>query len=172
MNDLFLNNQPLVTVVLKRLQAKLPRWYFSNNHDVLKQQGFIGLYNASLKFDATKGYQFSTYAVKCISGMMHKQIENDLRGRRKYNGETISLETIIDDEITLADCIEYKPPEDVSWVFDTKILTERELLVCRLLYEGENQTYIGKQLGVSQVQVSRIIKKIRNKLLEVNDGRI
>ena len=51
-------------------------------------------------------------------------------------------------------------------------LDDRERLVLRLRFEEDlNQYEIGRRLGISQMQVSRIMRKALRKLLDAVQGR-
>jgi len=54
------------------------------------------------------------------------------------------------------------------WEF-IKTLSPREQIVCSGLMEGLLQVEIGEIIGVTQVQTSRVIKKIRSKYLEFKE---
>ena len=161
--ELFVQNEKLVYFVLNKILREIPN--FKMYKDDMMQQGFLGLLRACRNFDKDKGNKFSTYASKTIKGYMYKYIEKELRSRRKHRLQFVSLETEVNEKTTLADTIVSEPYE-TPWIFTDKRLTDKQLLVCKLLYEGYNQTEIGKELGCSQVQISRIIKQIKSILQE------
>lgn len=168
-NELFRNNQALVTFALKPIFEKFPKWFVDFHHDDMVQCGLLGLYNASVKFDESKGYEFNTYAVKCIKGEVYQYLERELRSRRKTGKlETISIETPINDNLTLGDMLKYEMPECVDWIFTDKRLDDEQRKICRLLYEGRSQNEICKLMNVCQTTISRRIKKIR-KILETEE---
>lgn len=62
--QMVLDNLPLVTVVLKKLHIGKDAW------EDLFQEGCCGLILAVNRFDASKGYAFSTYACSYIEGVI------------------------------------------------------------------------------------------------------
>ena len=57
--------------------------------------------------------------------------------------------------------------EDSLVLFDLEdILNERELMVCKLRYQGMNQTEIAKMIGTTQAGVSRLLSKAKKKVEE------
>lgn len=65
MDAMMEGHQWLVVGIAKRFAA--PR---EARFDDYKQAGMIGLWRAVLKFNASKGWQFSTYATRCITVAM------------------------------------------------------------------------------------------------------
>ncbi len=72
--DLVVNNLPLVRYVLRGLAIHLPP---SVDREDLVEAGFIGLIDASRKFDPERGVKFHTYAIARIRGAML----DELRGQ-------------------------------------------------------------------------------------------
>ena len=74
-------------------------------------------------------------------------------------------------ELTLVDKLEEKESYEerlidrivIGEVLDTLDTTERQIIYLRY-YAGKTQAYIGELLGISQVQVSRMEKKILKKM--------
>ena len=131
----------------------------------------IGLCKAAIKFDPERS-KFSTFAMKVMYNefLMHDRDEN--ANKRKVNKNTLSLNYRMKDPKNesrtcefgdlLTDCRE--PFMDVIHMYLPDILTEQELLVCKLSYNGYNQTQIGEKLGVTQSYASRLLKRARTKL--------
>jgi RNA polymerase sigma factor (sigma-70 family) len=77
------------------------------------------------------------------------------------------------EEITLEEQISNE--EDFSSIFVQEfmnILSERERKIVRMLMEGYTQKQIGKAIGVTQVQVSRMLQKIRDKYIEFQQEEV
>lgn len=69
-NDLFNENVNLVYKIVHRMN------YGYCDIDDLIQVGLMGLYQATLNFDSTKGVNFSTYAIHYIVGEVKKEMRN------------------------------------------------------------------------------------------------
>lgn len=68
-NELFNANQKLVHYCYnKYIQKQCP----PDIYDDIIQEGFLGLWQASVRFDETLGFQFSTFAVSNIVGRMKR----------------------------------------------------------------------------------------------------
>lgn len=139
--------------------------YFPNytNDEDIKQVGMIGLIKAVDTWDEAKS-KFSTYASTCISN----EIRYYFRRNNKHMG-VLSLNAMFDigddeyvefEEVTVGE-------EDVSltpYCYERfyESLSDREKLLIDLspMY---NQSEIGKALGISQPQVARIKKTLKEK---------
>ena len=154
--ELYFKNEKLVYYVLNK---KFP---MSRFNDDFQQIARLGLWQACLRYDETKG-KFSTYAVTAIEN----EIKRKLRKTSRKPIE-ISLDALIRDTSDNADgltifgiCIGEQDVEfiDTTWV--DKELTDRQKRILNLLYNGMVQTDIAKEIGISQTMVSRDISKIR-----------
>ena len=141
------------------------RKYFPNyaNDEDVKQVGMVGLIKAVDCYDNSKS-KFSTFATSVIMN----EIRYYFRQTRKHIG-VLSL----NDKYDMGDC-EYAEfadivvgDKDVSltpYCFEKfyESLTDREKMVIDLSPMC-NQRDIGKALGISQSQVARIKKKLKEK---------
>ena len=141
----------------------------------------IALCKAALVFDETKG-AFSTLAYMCMANEIKliRRKESTQRVIPKYvidsldyiytsdkdNNETTMQETLIKDVF---------PAPDESVVnsimfndFYNNKLNNREKVIIDLLLQDKNQTDIGNLMSISQPQVSRLIKGIKTKWIELN----
>ncbi|MFD1953767.1 sigma-70 family RNA polymerase sigma factor [Paenibacillus thailandensis] len=142
-------------------------------YEDLFQVGCIGLLDAIRRFDPSLGLAFSTYAVPCILG----KINNYRRDNRPFKGsqatkklspKVLSLDYVmLQDEgrpVTLKDTI---PVEDDTSQFDLQMFVEsldnREKQIVNLRLNGMNQQSVSRQIGVTQVQISRMLKRISAK---------
>ena len=214
--------EKLVHFVLSNYKNSLSSIKRNTNleYDDLYQLGVIGLLKAREKFEPSRGFQFSTYAVPMIAGEIHRALmdSNKIKASRhikELKSKIIKndLEDLTPDEIailldvpeeTVKAAIDYQPSYDYihrtayqsnygddnitleemlvdeySENLDNSVvekvvlkdffntLEERERLVWYLYNKKHmGQVEIGKLIGASQVQVSRILKRIENKARE------
>ncbi len=205
-------NTGLVYMVLKR--------FYNRGHEQedLFQIGVIGLLKAIDKFDTTRDFSFSTYAVPMIigeirrflrdDGIIHvsRQIKDNARRiaivkekLKKSNNHDPTMEELImatglsmdeivvameattevesiyqpvggqseGSQLVLADQLEDGKANEielinriaVSQMLNTLEAKERRLIELRYM-EGKTQTESAKELGMNQVAVSRLEKKI------------
>lgn len=170
-----------------RLVAHIVKKYTSNpeEQDDLISIGTIGLIKGVNSFDESKGIKLATYASKCIEN----EILMYFRSKKKISQE-ISINEPIDSDsegnpLTLMDIIYTQ--EDTAETVDRQLLIkkiygyidemddEREKTVIIMRYglygtESYTQKQIANRLKISRSYVSRIEKKVldklRDKLLE------
>ena len=147
------------------------------------QIGSMGLLRAIDTYDANKGIQFSTYAVKCIKNEIGQYFQSQERDKRKMNSVTTSynVETNIgDNKVEIIDCVvDLSSTEPFNEVCRTtlgealKVLTEAEYEFFRVRYmEAEltddianKRTYTINKLGLKGVgEFKSIDRKVRIKL--------
>lgn len=85
---LFLENMALVGYTIKKMEIPFT--------DDALQDGYLGLWKASLAFDDTQGKQFSSYAVPAIRG----EIVRGWQNLNKFNGTdlVLSFDTLISED--------------------------------------------------------------------------
>lgn len=147
------------------------------------QIGSMGLLRAIDTYDANKGTQFSTYAVKCIKNEIGQYFQSQERDKRKMNTVTTSynVETNVgDNKVEIIDCVvDFSSTEPFNEVCRTtlgealKVLTEAEYEFFRVRYmEAEltdditnKRTYTINKLGLKSVgEFKSIDRKVRIKL--------
>ena len=147
------------------------------------QIGSMGLLRAIDTYDANKGTQFSTYAVKCIKNEIGQYFQSQERDKRKMNTVTTSynVETNVgDNKVEIIDCVvDFSSIEPFNEVCRTtlgealKVLTEAEYEFFRVRYmEAEltdditnKRTYTINKLGLKNVgEFKSIDRKVRIKL--------
>lgn len=179
-NKLIEHNLRLVAHVIKKYYAAEP------DRDDLISIGTIGLIKAVNTFDIDKGARLATYAARCIENeiLMH------FRSTRKNGavvsinepietdgeGNPLTLMDIVFTEDTIADDIDTVIKSEKLYKFVEEIDDEREkeIIIDRYgLYEREPQTQkeIAERLGISRSYVSRIEKKVLEKLRKRFDGQ-
>ena len=169
--ELVLKNQGLVNYIVGKLNV-----HASDYEDVVSI-GTIGLIKAAATFNKSKGISFATYASKCI----HNEILMHFR-KEKFYKKVISLNTTAyrdegEQEIKLEDKI--ADPRDFTEEIEESeqnesfvklisiilnLLEQKERLI--MLYEiaSFKQTAIAEDLNLSQSYISRMQRKINNKV--------
>lgn len=173
-DELILKNQPLVMIVIKRYPKYNDPIY---GIDDLISVGTIGLIKAVDTFDTEKGYEFSTYAVKCITNQL-------LQSYRKTQREvkTFSLNTKLkgSQNKTLADVIPDREKRMEKRIEEQDMIMrgihsvnnlaklQKNAITLHILSDGRLlQREIAKQLGVSQSYCSRAIRDAQRNLRKV-----
>lgn len=142
--------------------------------DDVVQVGMIGLWKAC-KYYNTGIATFSTFAFRCISNAIKREIRNQKAKIPETFYQLVSFEDTVflngeDTDIELKDII--SDPKDLLSDYMTKqdfqsfqnSLQENDRKLLDLLLKGFTQSNIGKELGISQPQVSRKIKHLKNKM--------
>ena len=174
-------NSPLIKSVVKRYLNK------GIEYDDLYQLGALGFVKAINNFDASFNVKFTTYAVPMIAGEIKRflrddgsvkvsrsikhtaiQIKNYIAEYNKKYGENPSLEILSKQfNMDISDIVFAMEANKLALREMIKNLTSREKQVIIMRYYlDKTQSEIAKELGVSQVQVSRIENKVLNELKE------
>lgn len=178
-NKLVEHNLRLVAHVIKKYYASDP------DRDDLISIGTIGLIKAVNTFDVDKGARLATYAARCIEN----EILMYFRSNRKNGavvsinepietdgeGNPLTLMDIIYTDDTVADDIDtmIKSEKLYKYVEEIEDKREKEIIIERYgLYEREPKTQkeIATALGISRSYVSRIEKKVLEKLRKKFNG--
>ena len=173
-------NLKLVSHALSLLKVPWNEDYF--------QQGVLELIRCAENYDNSKGYKFSTYAIKCITLKLKDYIKRDYVLKPKLTGEkggkvyappTISLNSVVydsagDKAIFLEDVIE----DDVNWdeidlgieldnLVEKEIISKDEL---QLFIDSEVNGYplkmLTKKYNVTNRVARGIISRVRETLAE------
>lgn len=180
LEERFQSNQNLVYYLVKQYKI-----HSSDYQDAI-QEGMLGLWIACTRFDETKGFEFTTYAVPTIRGYISKFLRdktNTIRIPRAVweSGEeisitTVSLDNIIDtekEERSYHEIIPSEPDfypelfEDSLEDFLDTIPKGRYHDVCEEFAYGcaygeqPAQEFLAKKYQVSQAQISRYQKRFR-----------
>lgn len=148
-------------------------------YDDRLQLALIGMWKATLSFEPLKGYKFTTYA----SRAMHNEILMALRKTKKKsqinNDIIVSLHypIVVDEykhELTLGDIIPDEKAiiddhllaselhEELIYFLDNKCTDKQRYVVIETLH-NKSQPQIASELGVSQSDVSKTLRKFRKK---------
>jgi RNA polymerase sigma factor (sigma-70 family) len=172
----------LVKSVLRQVAPNVDQFTW----DDLFQEGMIGCIDAARKFDASKGYKFSSYAVPTISGYIRHYMRdkiNLIRSPRsvKEPRQCLSLDFKLrgkdGNEYPVADIVPYPEPdkeivEDVMGALHWLEQDDFESAQAITLTLGETDLMrkeAAKVIGVSPVTIARRVKrgvKKMQKLLE------
>ena len=160
--------------VLKVYGKKLPSFIL----DDLIQEGMIAYWNASQRFDEEKGVPLRGFAVSYISGRLKNYLRDKSRLIRTPRGDqyqhyTFQSEFVSTDEfgeefVNTALTSEDDLTNTESYLSAYReVLTDQDIVIVAMLLDGASQRRIAEELNVSQMTVSRHVKKIREKVGQV-----
>lgn len=178
-DKMFLDNQKLIYFVINKMGIKY-------NFQECYEAGEIGLIRATKTFDESKGFKFSSYAIKFIKYEICKYLQYTNRKRRKGNLKDISLDTDIKQNITLLeiidsgidienDCIEKEKINLLNTIIE--ILEPNDNYMIKHYfglgkYEKKTQKQIAKELKVEQKFVSYRINRAFKIIRKIMETRI
>ena len=158
--ELFLANMRLVPHVIANMGLSV-------TEDAV-QDGYIGLWKASLRYDDGRHRKFSAYAVPAIRNSIiqtwrssEKSVTADfyLSQTEQCDDDSGTLENVIGDAASK----ERFRNAEFRIYFDTA-LTETEKTIASLLVAGVSKRQIGKRMGHSDCWVTCRMEEIRKKL--------
>lgn len=163
--QIVLNNVGLIGAALKSLNLNLL-------DEDLFSIGLIGVVKAVNTFNPDKGFTFSGYATPVIRNEIlmtfrKKRIIPAFSLDEPYdlgNGESVDFSEMIADNRRLEE--EIIADMQMKQMFST--LSDREKKIISSSMDGKTQMEIAEVCGISQAQVSRIIKSIYKKWREQN----
>ncbi len=159
--QLVLNNAGVVGIVLKSLNLNVL-------DEDLFATGLVGIVKAVNMFDANKGFSFSAYATQVV----RNEILMTLRKKRITPSFSLDEPCKLGDgeEVSYADMIACDKNFEEEAIANAQLkkafesLNEREKKIALLRMGGIGQREIAKVCGISQAQVSRIIKNACKKI--------
>ena len=140
-------------------------------------EGIVGLAKAINKFDASKGFAFSTFAYKCINGEISMYITKQKCQKRKVDAE---CKASIDNKVPHCEELEYS-----DWLMDTRdeysSLEEQEHLLEMLektkikdiktivikKAEGYTKREIAKMININENTIKTRLRRLKERLLEL-----
>lgn len=160
-NQIALNNKNLIyPIINKFFIASI------NDYEELEQEAFIALLKAVEDFNPDLGYQFSTYANKCLLKILRKKLdynkEISLNQPLKNNDdENIDLiDTLLDESIDINQEVEAKIL--IEKIKD--IVSEKDFQVLELLYiYNLPMVKVGMMLGKSK----QAVHKQKNRAIKI-----
>lgn len=151
--------QPLINLVIKK-------WW---SYEDIKQIAEIHLWRVYETYDCSKQISFSHYAQKMITYRLIRHHRNNMSPRVKPSENILSLDYVDNDgksimealqsHVNLEERISLK--DEMKRVIDQ--LNDREKITLHMFCEGYKQREIADVLNTSQVNISRMITRIRNR---------
>jgi RNA polymerase sporulation-specific sigma factor len=153
------------------------------SHDEIFSLFSFALCKAAATFKEDRGTKFATYAVRC----MENELKMEFRKRSRIGGENsqmnledpIHIDTegnplTLEDVFSNDDHLRYDRILDVMYAKEAlKELKPREFMILQQKYfKGITQREIADKLDISQSYVSRLEKRIINKLSDWNREKV
>ena len=170
---LITHNLRLVVYISKKFESK------TTSTEDLVSIGTIGLMKAVKTFNPQKNIKLATYASRCIENeiLMHLRKVNNMKAEMSFD-EPLSVDWD-GNELTLRDVLGTDPDdvfEPIEYTDEKRLLMkivndlpekERRLMIMRFGLNGETghtQKQLADSLGISQSYISRLEKKILEKI--------
>lgn len=180
-NTLIIHNLRLVVFIAKKFEStKIPL-------DDLVSIGTLGLIKGIETFKIDKNIKLATYASRCIENEILMYLRKTQKSRNDYSlDEVLSIdgdgnEMVLADIIASSDALalnKLTKEEDISnlyYALDKLTKREREIVVLRFgLFDHEELTQkeVADLLGISQSYISRLEKRILEKMRRIIEERI
>ena len=178
-SELVRNNVMLIHLVLKRRYGgdlhNICSAYRMTRDDVFSH-GTLALWKSIKQFDPSKGFAFSTYAVRALHNNYTQFFES-----QKCSTEDLSMDKPIGNkemgEVTLLDHISLEGYEDshdmlyISYMWDklSEECSPRDMLILKRHIEGITQANIGKEVGLTQSRVRKVIIAVQETAKKIRD---
>ena len=166
-------NLRLVVYIAKKYEGSVP------DISDLVSVGAIGLINAVNSFNIERNIKLATFASRCIENEILMYLRKVVRRKceisldEPLNTDLEGNELLLGDVIgTDADIVsrELEKKAEIDILYQSfKTLTPREIMIIKMRYglmneEEKTQKEIADMLGISQSYISRLEKKVLNKL--------
>ena len=172
---LVIENQKLVhNVIWKKFKGNLNATRIDQNYllEEMISVGNIALIKAAKTFDATRGYQFSTYATTAINKALCTYFV-DRYGKQMDDGSSVSIQSTInntEEDVTLEDVLGDERYNESDLVMAIKhiaseVFGEEMRFIVDRLAEGYSKTEIGNMLNMSAQLVQKRIYTLKKELL-------
>lgn len=146
----------------------------------IKQIALLGLWKTVINFDNRN--KLSTYAYSVITNEINFFLRKEKKYKnlisiyepvyQDYEGNNLTILDILEDDIDLLDELEFNEIINI----EKEVLDNQKNAKHKQIYllhkNGKTQTEIANQYNISQVQVYRIVKKIRNQIILKYKGEI
>lgn len=163
-NELFDKNKKLAYMVAGRFHTTLIE------KDDLQQLALIGLWKACETYEKSKGYKFSTYAVRCCKNEILKVLrkeknmihftESDFIKENDDYEESEEVEEFFSIDEKIAECVEAKIVMDKA----TEYICRKNEELMPIFKDGYTVTELAKKLGTSRQRLNSKLLRTRAKL--------
>lgn len=172
-NKLIEHNLRLVAHIVKKYEYK------RSDIDDLISIGTIGLIKGIDSYSLSKGSRITTYCARCIENEILMHLRKTQRTRQEYSldevlsidseGNEMILSDIISSNETLAltKMTEEEDVKNLYYAIDKLTPREKEIVIMRYGLYGEvplTQKEVADKLGISQSYISRLEKRIIDKM--------
>lgn len=164
------NNIRIVTYVMKKMRLMIKR----EDWEDAFQDGAIGLCTAAMLYEPERKIKFSQFAIPCIENSIYKGLRKRNKKIRRMELAALRIDDLFncdpDDRRFVGGMI--ADIEDTESAFAYRSLVEfidhslsaTETRVVHMMLDGQRQIDIAAEIGCSQPQVSRMIKRIERKI--------
>ena len=180
-NTLIIHNLRLVVFIAKKFEStKIPL-------DDLVSIGTLGLIKGIQTFKLDKNIKLATYASRCIENEILMYLRKTQKSRNDYSldeilsidsdGNEMILADIIasNDTLSLTKLTEEEDVENLYFALNKLSKREREIIVMRFGLFGKpelTQKEVADLLGISQSYISRLEKRILDKMRNIIEERV
>lgn len=128
----------------------------------------ISLCKAAMNYDSSRGTRFSTLAIAIMYNdlkLTYRQNTKKGKGDVKFTSLDSLVMNCHNEDFCLTDVLgtELDAQDEVIFTDFKNVWNETEKQIAKLLYEGYTQEEIGKIINYSQPQISRIIRRMKEK---------
>ena len=135
----------------------------------LRQVAYIGLLKAARRFDPARRVPFAAFAVPTIVGELRHHVRDGAwpvrvpRGVRRRESDLRRPASVA---VPLAESGELVAPDELAETENRLLVasllggleTRERTIVSRYFFSGWSQARIGRELGISQIHVSRLLR--------------
>lgn len=180
-NTLIIHNLRLVVFIAKKFEStKIPL-------DDLVSIGTLGLIKGIQTFKMDKNIKLATYASRCIENEILMYLRKTQKSRNDFSldevlsvdgdGNEMVLADILaaNDDLSLTKLTEEEDIENLYYALNKLSKREREIMIMRFGLFGEKeltQKEVAEKLGISQSYISRLEKRILDKMRNFIEERI
>lgn len=191
--ELYAEYEHLVKETLYK-SYKIP-YAIAKEHNIdfedLSQYGRTGLWKACITYESAKS-GFKTHAINNIKWHINERLKREcsifkLHANKKYNKDEMLKVTFMESEVRLGSGEDVSTYHDIlpsdSDTFEEaynsmqstnifNLLDEKEKAIVLMKMKDASNREIGKQIGVTGVQISNYMKKIRAKVTEFQNREV
>lgn len=172
-NTLIVHNLRLVVFIAKKFEST------KINLEDLVSIGSMGLIKGVQTFKIEKNIKLATYASRCIENEILMYLRKTQKSRKEYSldevlsvdseGNEMVLSDVLasDDDLALTKLTKDEDIRNLYYSLDKLSSRERQIIIMRFGLYGEvakTQKEVADELGISQSYISRLEKKILDKM--------